>query len=224
MKKVYHWLKSSFGFTRSQSNGFAVLLLLILAVIFTPAIVRSFYDDPKPSAQDIENWNQFQKLLEAKRLSHDSLQTKTKRPIYTKALKKNWPKKVVIDLNHSDTTDWKQIRGIGSVLSKRIIKYRDALGGFHNPNQLLEIYGLDSTIAQNAIKNNITQKNYTVNQLDLRTTDFKTLLKHPYLDKPHVHAIISYRELNDTLSIAGLINQYPDLHWESAVPYFTFSK
>lgn len=224
-KKVYNWLKTSFGFTRSQSNGFAVLLLLLIVVIFTPAIVRSVYDDPQPLPEDIENWNRFQKLLDAQRISADSLSTIEKKFVYDNPPpKKKWSNQITIDLNLADTTDLKQIRGIGTVLSKRIIKYREALGGFHNPNQLLEVYGLDSTVALNAIKNNITSKNHTVNQLDLRTSDFRTLLKHPYLGKPHVHAIISYLELNDSLSISGLVDQNPDLNWESAVPYLSFSK
>ena len=41
-----------------------------------------------------------------------------------------------IDLNIADTLTLKKLKGVGSVYSNRIIKYRDLLGGFSNKRQL----------------------------------------------------------------------------------------
>ncbi|MBO7607819.1 MAG: helix-hairpin-helix domain-containing protein [Paludibacteraceae bacterium] len=50
--------------------------------------------------------------------------------------------KLMIELNTADTTTLKQLRGIGSKLSQRIVKYRKKIGGFSHKEQLKDIYGL----------------------------------------------------------------------------------
>lgn len=62
-------------------------------------------------------------------------------PSYPKAEK--WPQGTVVELNSADTTALKMVPGIGSVFAKRIIKYRDLLGGFYSVEQLGEVYGID---------------------------------------------------------------------------------
>ena len=49
---------------------------------------------------------------------------------------------VHMDLNEADTTQLISIKGIGSVFSNRIVKYRDLLGGYVSIEQLDEVYGL----------------------------------------------------------------------------------
>ena len=48
-----------------------------------------------------------------------------------------------IDLNSADTTLLKRVPGIGSSFARRIIKYRDLLGGYYVVEQLQEVYGMD---------------------------------------------------------------------------------
>ncbi len=64
--------------------------------------------------------------------------------------KRKKPKAVEVkDLNTSTAADLTQVRGIGAVLSERIIKYRTRLQGFDELNQLYEVYGLDSLVVEN---------------------------------------------------------------------------
>src|SRR5690606_9841495 len=51
------------------------------------------------------------------------------------------------DLNTADTAQLVRVYGIGPVLSKRIVKFRERLGGFVAPEQVYEVYGLDSATA-----------------------------------------------------------------------------
>ena len=62
-------------------------------------------------------------------------------PSYPKVEK--WPLGTVVELNSADTTALKKVPGIGSVFAKRIIKYRELLGGFYSVEQLGEVYGID---------------------------------------------------------------------------------
>ncbi|MBR5696262.1 MAG: helix-hairpin-helix domain-containing protein [Paludibacteraceae bacterium] len=58
------------------------------------------------------------------------------------AQKKSVYEHLRIELNSADTTELKQLRGIGSKLSQRIVKYRKKIGGFTRKEQLKDIYGL----------------------------------------------------------------------------------
>lgn len=64
----------------------------------------------------------------------------TKRPeAYLPKLKPG----ATIDLNSADTTLLKRVPGISSSFARRIIKYRDLLGGYYVVEQLQEVYGMD---------------------------------------------------------------------------------
>lgn len=95
------------------------------------------------------------------------------------------------DLNTTDTTQLKLIRGIGSAYAKRIIKFRDILGGFANAEQIRETYGLppetaDELLRYGYVGNNI--KKLKINQVSIAE------LRHPYLKFVQARAIIAYRE------------------------------
>lgn len=64
----------------------------------------------------------------------------TKRPeAYLPKLKPG----ATIDLNTADTTLLKRVPGIGSSFARRIVKYRELLGGYYVVEQLQEVYGMD---------------------------------------------------------------------------------
>ncbi len=58
---------------------------------------------------------------------------------------------VRIEINRADTTEWKRLRGIGTVLSARIVKYRTKIGGFKSVEQLQKIYGLSEETYQSIL-------------------------------------------------------------------------
>ncbi|MCA5004870.1 ComEA family DNA-binding protein [Sphingobacterium bovistauri] len=101
-------------------------------------------------------------------------------------------KPIIISINTADTTDLKKLRGIGTVFAGRIVKFRDALGGFHSINQLKEVYGMsEETFDQ--IKENINIQPEYVNKLQVNLLDANELAKHPYVSKKQANAIVNYR-------------------------------
>lgn len=51
-----------------------------------------------------------------------------------------------ININTASEEEWKSLPGIGDVLSKRIVKFRNSIGGFTSVNDVAKTYGLaDST-------------------------------------------------------------------------------
>jgi DNA uptake protein ComE-like DNA-binding protein len=101
-------------------------------------------------------------------------------------------KPVAFDLNRADTNDLKKLKGIGSKLSARIIKYRDMVGGFYSENQVKEVFGLDSIVLDEILKfgtvNNPSLKKIKINEVT--NEEFKHYYIRPYIAK----SIIAYRQ------------------------------
>lgn len=99
----------------------------------------------------------------------------------------------ILRINTADTLQWQQLKGIGRVFSKRIVSYRNLLGGFYSVEQLREVYGLDS-VTFNEINEHLILDTIELNQINVNTADFKTLLRHPYLSYNQVTSIINLRQ------------------------------
>ena len=98
------------------------------------------------------------------------------------------------NINTADTTQLKQIRGIGSKLSARIVKYRDGLGGIHSITQLKEVYGLQPEVIDSLQKYTFVPDTYAPQQLSLNTATADELKAHPYISSNAARAIVAYRE------------------------------
>lgn len=98
------------------------------------------------------------------------------------------------NINTADTTQLKQIRGIGSKLSARIVKYRDKLGGFYTMNQVREVFGLQPDVLDSLNKYTFVAKAHKPKQLNLNTATVEELRAHPYMTSNLARAIVAYRE------------------------------
>ncbi len=99
---------------------------------------------------------------------------------------------VPIEINSADTIRLKQLPGIGAVLSKRIVKYRDLLGGFYSVSQLREVYGLSEQTIR-LMEDKVTVDANQIKKLDLNFADVSELSRHPYLKKKLAIQIVNFR-------------------------------
>lgn len=101
-------------------------------------------------------------------------------------------KKILVDLNTADSVTLLTLYGIGPSFAKRIIKYRNLLGGFYSKSQLLEVYGFDQErldkIADYCVVGTTGLTKISVNKV--RTDELK---KHPYLDYYTAKSIVDQR-------------------------------
>ena len=110
----------------------------------------------------------------------------------------------VKDLNTSTAADLTQVRGIGAVLSERIVKYWTRLQGFDELNQLYEVYGLDSLVVEKIKRQfKIKTKPERV-KIPIAEVTMEALLRIPYLSKSEVKKIIGLRTRNRNLSLENL--------------------
>jgi competence protein ComEA len=101
--------------------------------------------------------------------------------------------KLMIDLNSADTTELIKLRGIGRGYARRIVAYRQLLGGYIDVNQLVEIYGFKADMVE-PLKPNIWVDTLSVKKINVNLVNYNDLKKHPYLNDYQARAIIFYRE------------------------------
>ncbi len=105
---------------------------------------------------------------------------------------KNKGEELRIELNSADSISLENLPGIGDKLSKRIVKYRDLLGGFHSVDQLQEVYGITNETFS-MIENRVTVDGSKIKKLDLNFSDLNELSRHPYVKKVLAQKIIKFR-------------------------------
>lgn len=107
--------------------------------------------------------------------------------------KKLTKEKVRVDLNMADTAQLKQVYGIGSKLSERIVKYREKVGGFISIDQLKEVYGLDSTVVEEVKKDFFILPEFQPKRLKINLAKQEELAAHPYINRALAKNIVAYR-------------------------------
>ncbi len=103
------------------------------------------------------------------------------------------PNDIYVNLNSADTTELKLIPGIGSFFAKNIVEHREKLGGFAEINQLLEVYAFDSARLE-TITPYINIDSISLRKINVNIDDFKTILRHPYIEYEDVKKIVNHRE------------------------------
>jgi DNA uptake protein ComE-like DNA-binding protein len=208
--------KSWFGYTRRERRSSFILLILIVAFAGVRFIIPK--RDMKVEMIPLGKWEN----------SGDTLQVKKSKAIYhTKEKSMVFAKdKKLLDINTCDSASLEALPGIGPVLSIRIIKFRNLLGGYASVSQLREVYGL-SEETFNLISGRVTADSSYIKKIKINQADYKQLIRFPYFEKYEVSAILKYVELK------GKINSMSDLvdnkliTSEKAVkvrPYLEFGK
>ena len=125
-----------------------------------------------------------------------------------------------IDLNTADTTLLKRVPGIGSYYARKVVAYRERLGGFYSPDQLFEIEGFpEDAVDFFTMTTGITHR-LKINQLSLAQ-----LRKHPYINFYQAKAITDYRRLKGPLNSLNQLSLLPDFTPEvidRLAPYVEF--
>lgn len=132
--------------------------------------------------------------------------SKQKSNIYNKKAKESGAVLATIkDINSATKDDFVKIRGIGDVLSERIILFRSRLGGFHSLNQLGEVYGLKDSVVMKMKEQFILSDSVLLTQLNIKTATEKELSNHPYISYHLAKLLVAYRDQHDIQSKTQLL-------------------
>ncbi len=127
----------------------------------------------------------------------------------------------VLDLNTVDTLTLRKIPGIGVGYSRSIVSYRQRLGGFVSVAQLKDIEGLPERIEEWFT----VGENVEVRTISINKSDFKTLVRHPYLSYEQVKVITTHIRKYGPLRSWRDLQLYPEFtpqDFERLTPYFVF--
>lgn len=198
-----------FAFTKRERLGFRVMLLILATSIFLRA-----WGLVKP----VKEWDRIAEIIEKengkpniprKGNSTDSI-SKTK--VNGKSKGNYVPpeymvkRKVIFDLNLADTFDLDELRGIGPTYARRIVEYRERLGGFTHVEQLREVWGIDSVLLEK-IRPHVYIKERNLKKLNINTSTIRQMRNHPYLDYYQAKEIYLHREKYGTFSHIGQLKK-----------------
>lgn len=97
------------------------------------------------------------------------------------------------ELNAADSQQLVSVYGIGPIFARRIIRYRELLGGFYRREQLLEVYGLSLQQYEELSRSSVLDTGL-LRKIDLNSLDAGDISLHPYLDRYQAAALVAYRE------------------------------
>ena len=140
------------------------------------------------------------------------------KPLYVKTEK--FAEGTLVDLNSADTVILKQVPGIGSFLARKIVAYRNRLGGFVAVDQLQDI-------KQKKVSLNkwFTVSGKPLRYLEINNWGLDALRSHPYMDFYKAKAIIEYRRKRGnikSLSQLSLFEEFSEKDLKRLSPYLKF--
>lgn len=130
----------------------------------------------------------------------------------------------LIELNGADTLQLDQIKGIGRVFARRIVAYRERIGGFHKKEQLMEVFGIDS-LKYNEVQAQLSIDPDKLKKININTAELADFKYHPYIRYKQVNALIQYRKQHGNYSNIADLNKVAILTPEiigRLAPYLTF--
>lgn len=125
-----------------------------------------------------------------------------------------------IDINLADTTMLKKVPGIGSYYARKVVAYRERLGGFFSVDQLFEINGFPEESVDFMMVGKAATRHMNVNKLTL-----SQLRQHPYINFYQAKAITDYRRLKGplrSLEQLALLPEFTPETIERLKPYVEF--
>ncbi len=133
----------------------------------------------------------------------------------------------IVDLNEADSVALERLPGIGERLSARIIKYRDRLGGFHEIQQLKEVYGLRDSTFELLVARVMVAGRSSLKKIPINQCSYADLRKHPYMTHAFATSLLAYRDMHgafkneaDLYKLATATKEMVD----KMVPYFSFDE
>ncbi len=195
MNSFREFIRSWLGFTRRERRASFILLIIIILVSVVRLAVPEHSVSVEMTAVEIRNQpsdtvDTAERNNYGKKAGHE--------PKYNR-------KKPILDINTCDSSSLVSLPGIGPVLSMRIIRYRNLIGGFWSVSQLKEVYGLPAETFER-ISPGLYADTVKIRKIKINSADYREMIRHPYFKKEEVAAIIKYRDLE------GIIKDIDELY------------
>ena len=151
-----------------------------------------------------------------------STQEQSKREARVDSLQKpfKYPEGTLVDVNAADTTELKKIPGVGSGIARRIVAYRDRLGGFSSLEQLNEVEFVTAELLKW-----FKLEGDSVRKLPINRVGLEKLRAHPYINFYQAKVIVEYRRKKGeikSLSQLALYEEFTEKDLKRLSAYISF--
>lgn len=228
-----------FYFSKSERRALTLLSFLILGAwlllwvtepeeepVPLTVVAPKFQTDSVPKLKSQDTVRNIPRTVSKARSSY-SEKRRFQKP-FTSSSKRSqsqkFPVGTQVELNQADSLTLQKVPGIGPVFSRRIIKYRDLLGGFYTVHQLAEVYGIDSD-KYAALEPWFTVDTALIQPLTVNQADYWTLIRHPYLNKQQTKILLRLIERKGKLQgweELRLLDEFPPGEIERLRYYLSF--
>lgn len=99
----------------------------------------------------------------------------------------------LLDINTADSMAIDKLPGIGAYFTQKILKYRNALGGFVTIEQLAEIRKLPDSTFQKIREKITVLPAVSVRKISVNTHPADSFARHPYVSYKQAQVIVAYR-------------------------------
>lgn len=197
--KIYFFLKSYFGFSQRESRGLLLVFPAIFILYSIPSIYQQFlqhqnkerYDRYVQKADSLiqAGWKPYESVsFVSENISGQD--TIRKGGQYQKARSPQFNK---LEFSEADSVVLQIVPGIGQTMAGRVVKFRENIGGLHQKEQLLDVYGMTPEVMERVFEY-FDFKSQTIRKLQLNQIDAASLAKHPYLTYGAAKVIVAYRD------------------------------
>ena len=107
------------------------------------------------------------------------------------------------DINNVDSSELLIIDGIGKVISSRLVRFRDKLGGFVRIEQLKEVYGLEEYAYDNLLSKAFISEDFQPRTILINIWPADSLDNHPYIAFREAKVIEAYRSQHGKFNEPG---------------------
>jgi competence ComEA-like helix-hairpin-helix protein len=229
--KLMYYLRFILAYTHDEIKGLIVLLgMMVIYVLlyigyewrenemakldFQPVLWEANYKTISPKMFASRNFGGYRSEVRRKWVDYKS---GGKESVFRRKMQ-------AVDINTADSATWVALNGIGSGFAKRIMIYREKLGGFYQVDQLKEVYGLDSLwVKENKALLKVGAGIYRF--LEINKLEWKDF-KHPYLPYGQSKIILAYRKQHGGLKDFEALEKIQLLDlvaWRRLSPYLSFA-
>ena len=105
-----------------------------------------------------------------------------------------------IDLNKATEEELQKVSGIGETLSKRIISYREKLGGFSSDIELNSVYGLNPDVVRRTLNMFTVKTPKIISKINVNTASASDISTIPGISFEMAKKIWEYRILHEKIT------------------------
>ncbi len=197
IRKIKFFLKTYFGFTNRESRGFILLLPSVILLYSIPLIYNNFlnrsqaFDQSQYQNQidslESNGWFKVNSMLNFSNYLQDTTKSNAKFPSKKSEVYK------MLSFDDADSIILQIVPGIGQVMAGRIVKFRDAIGGMHSKDQLMDVFGMTPEVNERVFEYFEFEPGIK-NKININASDVQGLALHPYINYGSAKVIVAYRD------------------------------